>query len=140
MFNSKRQRRETIKRVAVGSAVAAAAGYVAGILTAPQSGKQTRGDIRDAAERSRKEAEKDLKQLNKELDKLIKEATSNGNKLSAKAQKEVEDLIEKARDNKDKAVEIMAAIKAGDAQDQDLKRALKNASSALDHLREYLKK
>jgi gas vesicle protein len=140
MLNRKKKQREAIKRLAIGSSVAAAAGYLAGVLTAPQSGKQTRGDIKAAAENGRSEAEKDLKQLNKDLDKLIKDAKAGGDSLSKKAQKEVEELVEKARESKDKTTEILGALKAGDAQDQDLKRALKNAKLALEHLREYLKK
>ena len=139
-MSKKDQRRENLKRVAIGSTVAAAAGYVAGILTAPKSGKQTRSDIKDAAERSRAEAEKDLKRLHTELDKAIKEAKTSSGKLSVKAQKELGELIEKAKDTKEKAREVLSAIHEGDADDKDLKQAVKNANSAINHLRDYLKK
>jgi gas vesicle protein len=136
----KDRQRETLKRIAIGSTVAAAAGYVAGILTAPKSGKQTRDDIKSAAERSRIEAEKDLKRLHTELDKVIKDAGVHSSKLGKKAQAELGSLIEKAKDTKEKSREVLSAIHEGDAEDQDLKRAVKNANSALDHLRDYLKK
>ena len=35
------------KKVLIGTALGLAAGYVAGILTAPKSGKETRQDIKD---------------------------------------------------------------------------------------------
>lgn len=141
MMMSRRERqRQTFKRVAIGSAVAAAAGYVAGVLTAPKSGKQTRRDIKVAADRSRQEAEKDLKRLHSELDKVIGESKKRSEKLSSRAQKEFDDLVEKAKVTKEKAREMLSAIHEGDAQDQDLKRAVKNANSALEHLRDYLKK
>ena len=40
----------TGKKVAVGAVVAAAAGFVAGILTAPKSGKETREEVVDKVE------------------------------------------------------------------------------------------
>lgn len=130
----------TVKKIAISGAVAAAAGYVAGILTAPKSGKETRGDIKAAANRSLAEAEKELKKLHTELDKVIKEAKSRGNKAGGQAQKELTKLVEKAKDTKEKAREMLSALHEGDAEDQDLKRAIVNANSALDHLRDYLKK
>ena len=136
----KDRQRENLKRLAIGGTIAAAAGYVAGVLTAPKSGKQTRDDIRSAAERSRIEAEKDLKRLHTELDKVIKDARGQSGKLGKKAQQELNELITKAKDTKEKAREVLSAIHEGDAEDQDLKRAVKNASSALEHLRDYLKK
>jgi gas vesicle protein len=136
----KDRQRQNLKRIAIGSTVAAAAGYVAGILTAPKSGKQTRDDIKVTAERGQAEAEKDLKRLHTELDKVIKEAKDGSDKLGAKAQKELGELVDKAKDTKEKAREVISAIHEGDAEDKDLKRAIKNANTALDHLRNYLKK
>lgn len=129
-----------VKGVAIGGAIAALAGYVAGVLTAPKSGKETRQDIKGAADRTRLEAEKELKKLHTDLDTAIKEAKKQGGNLSKKAQVELDELIEKAKDTKEKAREVISAIHEGDAEDQDLKRAVKNANSALEHLKEYLKK
>jgi gas vesicle protein len=129
-----------LKRVAIGSGVAAAAGYVAGILTAPKSGKETRGDIKAAAKKSRAEAEKELKKLHTQLDKIIKDAKTRGTKLSAKAQKELEALITKAKNSKEKAREVLSAVHEGDAEDEDLKQAIKNAQNAIERLGDYLKK
>ncbi len=134
------RRNNNIKKVAIGSAVAAVAGYVAGILTAPKSGKQTRGDIKDAADKGLAEAEKDLKKAQAELDKIIKEAKSGSDKFSAKAQKEFGELVEKAKDTKEKAREVLGAVKEGAADDKDLNKAVKDANAALKHLRDYLKK
>lgn len=134
------RRQDNYKKLAVGSAVAATAGYLAGILTAPKSGKETRGDIRAAAEKSRIEAEKDLKRLHTELDKVIKEAKTGSGKLGVKAQKELNELVEKAKDTKEKVREVLSAIHEGDAEDQDLQKAVRNANLAVKNLRKYLKK
>jgi len=136
----KDRQRENLKKIAIGSTVAAAAGYLAGVLTAPKSGKQTRADIKSAADSSRAQAEKDLKRLHTELDKVIKDAKAGSGKLSAKAQKELAELVERAKDTKEKTREVISAIHEGDAEDKDLARAVKNANTALKHLRNYLKK
>ena len=140
MISRRDRQRQNLKRLAIGSAAAAAAGYVAGILTAPNSGKKTRDDIRTAADRSRSEAEKDLKRLHTELGKAIKDAKAGSDKLGAKAQQEAAELIDKARDTKEKVREVLSAIHEGDADDQDLRRAVKNANTAVKSLRKYFKK
>ena len=139
-MRGRKQRRSTVKGLALGGAIAAAIGYIAGILTAPKSGKETRADIKETANRSFSEAEKDLKKLHTELDKVIKEARAKSTKVSARTQKELEPLVEKAKDTKEKAREVLSAIHEGDAEDKDLAGAIKEANKALDHLRDYLKK
>jgi gas vesicle protein len=131
---------QTLKRIAIGGTIAAAAGYIAGVLTAPKSGKETRHDIKAAADRGRQEAEKDLKRLHTELDAVLKQAKGKSKKLSKTAEKEYTDLVEKAQDTKEKAREMLSAIHEGDAEDQDLKRAIKDANKALEHLRDFIKK
>jgi gas vesicle protein len=130
----------TLKKIAVGSGIAAVAGYVAGVLTAPKSGKQTRKDIKVAAEKNRLEAENELKRLHSELNRIIKEADKKKGTLSAKAKTELKARLDKANDNKEKAREVLSAIHDGDAADHDLKRAVKDAKSSLEHLKDYLKK
>lgn len=140
MMFGRDRRRQAIKRTAITGAAAAAAGYVAGILTAPKSGKETRGDIKSASDRSLAEAEKELKKLHSELDKSIKDAKVGSVKLSKKAQQELNELLDKAKDSKDKAAEVLSAIRSGEAEDKDLQRAVKNTSTAIKSLRKYLKK
>ncbi len=139
-MSRKDRQRENLKRLAIGSTIAAAAGYVAGVLTAPKSGKDTRGDIKDVADRGMAGAEKELKKLHTELDKVIKEAKTASSKLSAKAQKELAQLLDKTKDTKEKVREVLSALHEGDAQDKDLKKAVKDANDALAHLKKYLKK
>lgn len=128
------------KKLAVGAAIAGIAGYVAGVLTAPKSGKQTREDLKNTAAQSVSEAEKQLKNLHTELSSSLEEAKGKGEKLSGKAQKELKDLADKAKDTKEKVREVLSAIHEGDANDKDLKRAVADAKHALAHLKDYLKK
>ncbi len=135
-----RKKNHTVRNVAIGSAIAAVGGFLTGILTAPKSGKATRGDIKKGANKGLAEAEKDLKKAHTELDKAIKQAKVNGGKLNAAAQKELNELLVKAKDSKEKAREVLSAVHEGDAEDQDLDRAIKAANRSVKHLKKYLKK
>lgn len=132
--------KKNVKRFAIGTAVAGVAGYVAGILTAPKSGKQTREDIKSTVDKNLNEAEKQLKAMHTELNKLLDEAKKHGGKLSGQAQKELDVLLEKTKDTKEKAREMISAIHEGDAEDKDLASAIKQANAAIDNLKTYLKK
>jgi gas vesicle protein len=129
-----------IKKLVVGTTVAAAAGYVAGILTAPKSGKETRGDIKAAALKKRADAEKELKHLQTELDKLIQQGKAKATKLSGKAKLELDTLVEKAKTAKEKTAQVIGVLRNGDAKDADLKTAVTSAKSSIEHLRAYIKK
>ncbi len=136
----RREHKKALKRVAIGGSIAAAAGYVAGILTAPKSGKLTRQDIKHVTTESITTAEKDLKRLHTELGKTITDTRKSGEKLSKKAQDELDELLEKAKDTKEKAREMISAVHEGNADDKDLKKAIKDANAAIDHIRDFLKK
>src|SRR5579862_4647604 len=77
--------KKTVKNIAIGAAIAAVAGYVAGILTAPKSGKETRADIKNKADAAAAEAERRLKGMHTELTQLLDQAKSTSSKLSGKA-------------------------------------------------------
>ena len=128
------------KRFAVGAVVAAAAGYVAGILTAPKSGKETREDIKETAVRTYTAAEKELKVLHTELSKLVGEAGKKAGELKGGAQKNLDKAVDMAKVAKEKARELLSAIHEGDADDKDLGQAVKEAKKAAEHLKSYLSK
>lgn len=133
-------RNSVVKAVAIGGMVAAAAGYIAGILTAPKSGKETRDDIKQAAGETYAKAEVELKKLNRQLMDVIEEARDRADKLGSRAKTELNDLIDSARDAKEKVREVISAIHEGDADDRDLKRAVNDAKKAIENLNKYLKK
>ncbi|MDB5184599.1 MAG: hypothetical protein JWN38_407 [Candidatus Saccharibacteria bacterium] len=129
-----------LKKLAIGAAVAGAAGYIAGILTAPKSGKQTRAELKDAVDDGISEVEKQLKGVHKELDHFVGEAKDKGGDMSGKAQKELDKLVGVAKDSKDKLSELAKLAKKGDASDKDLKKAIKDARHAIDHIKDFLQK
>lgn len=131
---------KTAKRFAVGTLLAAAAGYVAGILTAPKSGKETRQDIKETVERTYTAAEKELKKLHTELAEALDEAKKKVTELKGTAQANMEKAIDAAMIAKEKARELLSAVHEGDAEDKDLKKAVDEAGKAVKHLKTFLKK
>jgi len=132
--------RGTAKKFAIGAGIAAAVGYIAGLLTAPKSGKETRGDLKNAAEKATNEAEEQLKKLHSELDKLLADAKEKGDDLGGKAKREIDKLLDTANDARDKAGGIVDALRKDRATDKELKKAIEDANRAIEHLRDYLKK
>ncbi|MFI5270626.1 MAG: YtxH domain-containing protein [Candidatus Saccharimonadales bacterium] len=129
-----------LKKLIIGTALAATAGYIAGVLTAPKSGKETREDIKAAATKKREDAVKELKHLQEELDKVIDQSKARMGKLSTKAKEELQAVVSKAKNTKEKTGEVIQAVRHGDAEDADLKRAVSSAQSSIENLREYLRK
>ena len=91
-------------------------------------------------ERGRIESEKELKRLNHELNQAIMQASKKVQSVKAKTKKELENRIAKADQTNAKVREILSALHEGDAEDQDLKRAISSAKNALEHLADYLSK
>lgn len=124
----------------LGATIAAGIGYIAGLLTAPKSGKETRQDIKNVALEVKKEAEAKLKVLSAELSKVIAEGTERLTTLAGKAKAELEQAIKKAQEAKQKVHEVLSAIHEGEADDKDLEKAVKEANKALEHLKTFVKK
>ena len=131
---------KTAKRLAIGAAVAGAAGFVAGILSAPKSGKETRQELRKATGKNASDVENQLHILQNELGDLVTEAKGRGDDLGSKAQKELRKLVDGARDTKDKAATVLSAVQKGKASDKDLNKAIADAKHTIDHIKDYLKK
>jgi len=125
---------------AVGALVAGVAGFVAGILTAPKSGRETRKDLKDAALKAKSEAEKNLKSMHSELSKTLLDVKAKGEKLGGKAKTEFEQLVDKAQTAKEKVREVLSSLHDGDADDPDLKKAFKEAQDSLAALKKYVTK
>ena len=132
--------KDSTKKIAVGEFFVAAAGYVAGILTAPKSGKETRQDIKDAAVKARTEADKTLKKLNAELGELIDKGKIKAQNLNESAKKQLANLLSQAQFAKEKVRVLISAVHEGDADDKDLQKAIDEAKKAADHLKTFLAK
>ncbi|MDB5182022.1 MAG: YtxH protein [Candidatus Saccharibacteria bacterium] len=131
---------KAFKRLALGTVIAGAAGYVAGLLTAPKSGRATRKDIKDAADNTITETERQFKKLHTELNELLNETKKQSKTAQGKAKTELDDLTAKAVTAKEKAREILSAIHEGDTENKELQRAMNDATKAVKHLKTFLKK
>ncbi len=130
-----------IKRnLAIGALVAGAAGYVAGVLTAPKSGRETRKDIRRKAAQAKVEAEHKLKAAHSELNKLLEEANAKVSAGKTKASKEFQAAMDHAAAAKQKAKDLLSAVHEGEAEDKDLQKAVTETKQAFTSLKKYLGK
>ena len=131
---------KTAKKVLIASAVGLAAGYVAGILTAPKSGKDTRQDIKVVGGKAWHATEIKLKQLYRDLGDLIDQANQKVKKLTGRSKQKLTDLVDDTKEAQYKVKEVLSAIHDGDADDPELDSAVKMANEAKKHLANYLKK
>lgn len=131
--------KKSTEKMAVGAAIAAAAGYVAGILTAPKSGKDTRKDIQQTALKARAEAEHKLKSLHSELTELIDQGKQGAENLEARAKKQFDNVLAMGQKAKEKAREMLSAVHEGGADDKDLQTAINDVNKAISHLKKFLK-
>ena len=128
------------RNLAIGVVVAAAVGYVVGLLTAPKSGKETRQDIKDAAVRTKKEAEARLKSAYGELTKLMKTVAGKAKTAKGKAKQEAESVANLATAAKEKVRVALDTFNKGESSDKDLEKAVKDAESSIEHIKTFLKK
>ncbi|MBP9761532.1 YtxH domain-containing protein [Candidatus Saccharibacteria bacterium] len=140
MFRREPQKQNVAGKVAIGAALTAAAGYIAGVLTAPKSGKDTRAELKTKASETYSVAEKELKKLHTELGDVISEAGDKLSTLRGRGEKSLDDAVSKGQKAKDKAREMLSSLHDGEADDKDLKKAIAEATKAVENLRNYLKK
>ncbi|MBX4201395.1 YtxH domain-containing protein [Candidatus Saccharibacteria bacterium] len=136
---TKKQDNHTVRKLAVGSAIAGAVGYLAGVLTAPKSGKETRTDIANKAGDVKDSLALELSQLNDELKDLIKMAKAKTVSLSSTARAEFNEALIRAKDAQNKASQVLKAFKNGEASDPELNKAVKQAQQATKNLGKFFK-
>lgn len=128
------------KRFAIGAAIAAGAGYLAGILTAPKSGKETRQEVKDTASKAKRDAEKELKKLHSELTSHLDKAKKVALDFGQEHKDDMSKVVAKASAAKEKARQVLSALHDGGADDKDLAKAIKEVQEAVEHIKKYLAK
>lgn len=129
----------TTKKLAIGALIAGVGGYLAGILTAPKSGKETREDIAEKTDELKDDAQEQLQKAIDELNELLKNAKNKSLELGAKARTEYNEAVVAAKDAQNKAFHLIKAVKSGEAEDPELGKAIKQAKSAAKNLSRYFK-
>jgi gas vesicle protein len=128
------------RKLAVGALVAGAAGFVAGLLTAPKSGKETREDIKQATTSAVRAVEKQLKVAHTEIQELVVKVREEAETRGKGAKKEAEELLKRGAEAQKRVKEILTAIHDGTADDPELQAAMKEAAAAKKHLQKFLTK
>lgn len=130
---------KTGRKVALGAVLAGISGYLAGILTAPKSGEETRAQIADKAEDVKNDAAVGLQKAQEELTETLKSAQDKTLALSAQARDEFNEAVIRAKDAQNKAKLVLKALKEGEAEDPELNKAAKQAKQAQKNLSKFLK-
>lgn len=128
------------QKIAVGTAIAGAAGYVAGVLSAPKEGKRTRRHLKKVADRNIIDLEKQLKELHTEMSQLMGSAKKSRNEMSGQSYKKLTSALNNATGAKDKLRQVISSIHEGEPSDKDLAKALDDAKRSLEHLKNFIKK
>lgn len=131
--------KDTKKNFVLFALITGLFGFLAGILTAPKSGKETREDIKDRAHDIKQTSITQLTNIEAELGKLIKEVSGKASRLNNKARSEYNEATIRARDAQNKSKTVLKAVKNGTAENDDLDLAVKQAKDAIKNLSKYLK-
>ncbi|HSX27637.1 MAG TPA: YtxH domain-containing protein [Patescibacteria group bacterium] len=125
------------KKIALGAVIAGVVGYLAGLLTAPKSGKETRKDISDTAKKAKVAGERELKELHSQLNDLIEKSRTKVGKLSDAAKKDLESGLKKASVAKEKVRGVLSSLHEGVSDDKELEKAVDQATAAIKHLKQF---
>jgi len=128
-----------IKKFILLSSIAAAAGYVTGVLTSPKSGQKMRKDIKKQTNDKIVKAEERIVVIEAELNELIQNLkdSANDKDLSAKIDK----TLSAANKTKSKLISVHDSIKDGSlTSDSDIEKAIKEVEKAAEHIKHFLLK
>lgn len=128
------------RNMAVGGLAIAGMSYIAGVLTAPKSGRETRKDLQKAALKAKSESERKLKKAHSELTDIIDQAGKTADRSKTKVSAEWKSAIEHAESVRNKTRELLSAVHEGEAEDKDLQRALAEAKKSIIHVKKFVQK
>ena len=128
------------KSVVKGGIIGIILGAIGGILFAPKSGKETRKDIKDAAVKANREAEKQLKKLHSELSDKAEEAKKMAAEYKGKAKEELDDLSQRAEFTKQKVSELITAVREFEAEEHEVDKAIKDGEKVVEDIKKSQKK
>ncbi len=134
------KQKTTFKKMAAGAAVAAAVGYVAGLLSAPKSGREMRKEIKSMVPDDAHDLKEKIKLLYDELVELLSISKQESMDLSPRNQEKLALASKKAIIAKEKLAAIIANLKHDSHSDKDLKSAIRDAERAVYHFKEFLLK
>lgn len=128
------------KGIAIGAAIGAVAGVITGILFAPKSGKETREDIKNAAEKAGTKLQDEATKLQDEAKSLIAKVENRAKEASGKTADSAKEHAELIKEKATRMATVVKAVKAGEASDKDLNEAVKQFKAARASVQTFLSK
>ncbi|HMT18859.1 MAG TPA: YtxH domain-containing protein [Candidatus Saccharibacteria bacterium] len=128
------------KGLAIGAVIGAVFGVIGGILFAPKSGKETRKDIKDAANKTADKLVEEARTVQAETKELLAKAEGQFLALKGKAQDQATAHVNEIKHNATQIGTALKSFKAGTASDKDLQEAITRAKQAQASLKKFLTK
>ncbi len=132
--------KRSLKKTAATAFLVGLAGYIAGLLTAPKAGKETREDIRRSLPVDKRDAIEKAEFLYSELNELLSNAVEDHEVLTTKALHKLNLALDKAKSGRDKLETVIEAVKHGEGSDRDLNQSIKEAEKAVVHFKKFMLK
>ena len=103
MFRKDEPKKNVAGTVAIGAAITAVAGYIAGVLTAPKSGKETREDIKVASTKAKDTAVEKAEEAKEAGLRVASDVKAKAEEVAGDVKAKAEEIY---GDASDKAVEL----------------------------------
>ena len=126
------------RNIIVGAILVGAASYVAGILTAPKKGKETREDIRHASVNFKISLEKALKKLYTDSSRQLERALNVNQNLTAQTKKELDLLISSVKHAKDKIKVYLTSLRDGEIEEEEITLLLTDGRDNTERLKFFV--
>lgn len=125
-----------MSRFAKGGIIGVIIGAVAGVLFAPKSGKETRSEIKEGADKFYSKSEKELKSLFTELDDQRKLVTKKANNLSGASKKEMSALAASAKPLQEQVKDTISNIREGlNLNQSKVEKTIQSAKDKIEDLK-----
>jgi len=126
------------RNIVFGAVVIGAASYLAGILTAPKKGSETREDIRHASVNAKISLEKSLKKLYADSSRQIERALNVNHELTKQTKRELDLLIASVKHATEKIKIYLTSIRDGDIEEEEITLLLTDGRDNTERLKLFV--
>ena len=126
------------RNIVFSAVVIGAASYLAGILTAPKKGSETREDIRHASVNAKISLEKSLKKLYADSSRQIERALNVNHELTKQTKRELDLLIASVKHATEKIKIYLTSIRDGDIEEEEITLLLTDGRDNTERLKLFV--
>ena len=130
--------KKSSRNIVFGAMVVGAASYLAGILTAPKKGSETREDIRHASVNAKISLEKSLKKLYSDSSKQLQRALNLNQKLTKQTKRELDLLVASVKHATEKIKIYLTSIRDGDIEEEEITLLLTDGRDNTERLKLFV--